>query len=103
MTTRSSTIDEVQQAIQELDLLRSHAGDDARKELDGVIDRLRDAVGELYRSTADDADAVEHLLDRSSEDVRREVGRRAIRAQRSVEALTELSGELRRCRAYLST
>jgi hypothetical protein len=56
-----------------------------------MLERVHAVAGDLERT-----------LDEAAEDVRREIARRAVRAQRSPEALSEISAEVRRRRTQLN-
>lgn len=93
--------DDIEQACAEIDKARQDAAAPIRRTLDSTLARLREVSADL-RQRADDQtaewqDALEHATDTAS----REMGRRAIRAQRTPEALTELSREIRNRRAEL--
>jgi hypothetical protein len=66
------------------------------------MDRLKQGTSGL-RSRAEDQTAQwEDTLERASEDALRELGRLAVRAQRTPEALTELSAEIRKRKAQFA-
>jgi hypothetical protein len=96
-----TSIDHLQEAMHELDQARTSAQgelretiDDARKRIGEAIDDLRDRAGEMR-----DWD---RALERASEHLRTEFGVRAVRAQRTPEALTEMSTAIRKRRAELA-
>ena len=63
-----------------------------RHTVDTAIERLRKASSEMRTRAGDEAADFEDRLEHASEEVRRDLGRRAIAAQQSPEALTELAG-----------
>jgi hypothetical protein len=65
------------------------------------IERLRKAATELRSRAEDEASDWEGALEHASEEMRRELGRLAVRAQRTPEALTEMSTEIRRRKTQL--
>jgi hypothetical protein len=91
-----SSVDYVQQALEDLDKARGRAGDELRHTLDNTVERLRKAAAELRSRAEGEATDWEHALERASEEMRRELGRLAVRAQGTPEALTELSTEIRK-------
>ena len=98
---RKSAMEHLQQASAEIDKARQEAAADVRRSLDSALEQMRDVSGELRQraeeQTAEWQDAREHASDKA----RRQMGRRAIRAQRTPEALKELSDEIRKQKAKL--
>ena len=76
--------------------------DTAMERLRGIATDLRERAGDLRGRAGDEVRDFEESLDRASDQLRVELGLRAIRAQDSVEALTELSAEIRRRKAQLT-
>jgi hypothetical protein len=74
-----------------------------RTNIDAAVDRIHGVSNQLSSRAQDEArewqDRVEHL----SEEAWRELGRMAIRAQSSPEALTELAAEIRDRKRELSS
>jgi hypothetical protein len=99
--TEKSSLDYLQKAVDDLDKARSRATDELRETIDGVIERLRKAASDLRTRAEDETSQWQETLDDASEDARRELGRRAVRAQRTPEALAELSSEIRKRKAQL--
>jgi uncharacterized protein YicC (UPF0701 family) len=99
-STRS--IDHLQDAIRDLDKARERAGAELRESLDAGIERLRDVMGDLRERAEHQASEFERMFDETTEDGRRELGRRAIMAQRSDAALKEMSATVRKRRSELS-
>lgn len=62
---------------------------------------MREVRGELRERAEDQTAEWQNALEQAPEKVRREMGRRAIRAQRTPEALEELSAEIRKLKADL--
>jgi hypothetical protein len=100
---RPSSLEYVQKALVDLDKARGRASDELRESIDSAIERLRHAASDLLRSRPEDETSQwEGSLERASEEVRRELGRRAVRAQRTPDALTQLSTEIRKRRSQIS-
>jgi uncharacterized protein YicC (UPF0701 family) len=97
-----SSLDYIQKALDDLDKARGRASDELRESIDSAIERLRHAASDLRSRAEDETSQWQQSLDRASEDVRRELGRRAVRAQRTPDALTELSTEIRKRRSQVS-
>jgi uncharacterized protein YicC (UPF0701 family) len=98
----TSSLEYVERALEDLDHARQQATREVRADIDGAADRLRQAVGDLRDGVQEQLSAFEQTLDRAGDDMRRELARRAIRAQRTPEALTELAREVRKRKAELA-
>jgi hypothetical protein len=96
-----SSLDYVQKALEDLDKARGRASDELRTTLDGAIERLRKATKDMRSRAGTEAADFEDVISRASEDVRRDLGRRAVQAQQSPEALKELSSAIRKRKAEL--
>lgn len=99
---QKSTLDYLQRALDDLDKARAHARTDVRTNIDAAVGRIRDAADDLRSRAGVEAREFENRLEGVSEDARRELGRMAIQAQRSPDALKELSSEIRRRKRALS-
>ena len=102
-----SSLDYLQLALNDLDKARAQAQEEARVSIDEAVDRIREAAQELRGKAAEpardfDEPDDEERLEQMSEDARRELGKLAIRAQKSPEALAELSAEIRQRKAALT-
>jgi methyl-accepting chemotaxis protein len=104
-----TSLDHLQEAMADLEKARQAATGEIRASIDTAIERmrgiatdLRERAGDLGSRAGDDTREFEESLDRASEQLRVELGLRAIRAQDSVEALTKLSAEIRRRKAQLT-
>jgi acetyl-CoA carboxylase alpha subunit len=97
-----STLDYLQRALDDLDHARGHAQQDARASIDNAVDRIRDAVKDIGSRAQDEAHEWQDRLEHVSAEARLELGRAAIRAQGTPEALTELAAEVRRRKQALS-
>jgi hypothetical protein len=95
------TLDYLQRALEDLDQARGHAQKDVRAGIDDAVERIRAAVADVRTRLHDETDDLQTRLDHASEEARVELGRAVIRAQRTPEALTELSREIRRVRETL--
>ena len=99
---KKSSLDHLQHALDDLGRAREQAQHEARASIDSAMDRIRDARRDLATRARDEADDLQSRLDRASEEVRRELGRTAMRAQRSPEALTAMQAEIRARKRKLS-
>lgn len=93
----------LQDALEELTKARERAGGDIRSGIDSAIDRTRDALKEAGSEAQGQISEWRGTLDRTTDDVRRELGILAVRAQRSPEALRAMSAEMRKRKAEIST
>lgn len=92
----------VQEALGDIDQARLSAQGEARAQLDHTTDRLHKLAGDMRTRAEDELHDLESSMDRAGEALRVEIGMRAIHAQTSVEALTKLSGELRKRKVELT-
>ena len=97
--------DDVQRAIDDLRKAGEKATGDVRSGIDSAVSRLRnvsdEAGGRVREATSgassraqDQISSWRGTLDSATEDVRRELGRLAVRAQSSLESLEELAKEV---------
>jgi ElaB/YqjD/DUF883 family membrane-anchored ribosome-binding protein len=100
-----SASDYLEDAIKDLDRARHDVADDMRSMIDSVIDRSREVLDQMRSDAGDRAERLkeraEHrlsewqsTLDEASEDLRHELGVRAVRAQHTEDALETLSDEI---------
>jgi signal transduction histidine kinase len=89
-------LDYLQRALEDLNRARVHAQKDAQDGIDDATERIRAAAEDLRKRLRDEADELQTRLDTASDEARIELGRVAIRAQRTPEALAELAREVRR-------
>jgi hypothetical protein len=101
-TKTVSPADHVRQAIDELDQARGGASQQVREHIDTALRRLRDATDDFAAHARDEASDFQDALESAGEDLRIELGRRAVRAQRSLSGLNEISAEIRRRKAELA-
>jgi vacuolar-type H+-ATPase subunit I/STV1 len=93
--------DQVQKAIDDLRAAGEKATGDVRSGIDSAVSRLRD-VSEVASSRAQDqVSSWRDTLDKATEDVRKELGKLAVRAQGSMESLDEIAQELEERRKSL--
>jgi vacuolar-type H+-ATPase subunit I/STV1 len=86
--------DQVQKAIEDLRSAGEKATGDVRSSIDSAVARLRDVSGDATSKAQDQISGWRDTLDKATEDVRKELGKLAVRAQSSLEALDELAKEL---------
>jgi hypothetical protein len=99
---RETAVGHLRDAIADLNQARDQAGQEARDTIDRALERLREAGSDMADRAKAQATDWQEALDRSEEDVRRELGRRAIRAQQSEAALRQMSAEIRRRKGELA-
>jgi hypothetical protein len=97
-----SSVEYLQQALQDIDHARERAGTELRDSLDSASGRVREAIADLRKRAEDQAAELERAFEDAAEETRREYGRRAIMAQRSPEALGEMSAAIRKRRTALT-
>ena len=83
-------------ALDELNKAREHASGDIRSGIDSAIDLTRDAMKEAGTEAQTQVSDWRGSLEKASDEVRRELGILAVRAQRSPEALRTMSAEIRK-------
>ena len=73
--------DNVQKAIDELRSAGEKATGDVRSSIDSAVARLRDASGDATSKATDQVSSFKDTLETATEDVRKELGKLAVRAQ----------------------
>ena len=86
--------DQVQKAIDDLRSAGEKATGDVRSSIDSAVERLRGISGDATSRVSDTVSNWRDTLDDATDDMRKELGKLAIRAQGSVEALDEIGREL---------
>jgi len=86
--------DQVQKAIDDLRTAGEKATGDVRSGIDSAVARLRDVSGGATSRAQDQVSNWRDTLDKATEDVRKELGKLAVRAQSSLEALDEIAKEV---------
>jgi hypothetical protein len=108
--TRRSTVeasegggvrDQVQKAIDDLRAAGEKATGDVRSGIDSAVSRLRDVSEGASSRAQDQVSSWRDTLDKATEDVRKELGKLAVRAQGSMESLDEIAQELEERRKSL--
>lgn len=84
----------MQKAIDDLRAAGEKATGDVRSRIDDAIAQLRDVSGDATGKAQDQISGWRDTLDKATEDVRKELGKLAVRAQSSTEALDEIGKEL---------
>jgi polyhydroxyalkanoate synthesis regulator phasin len=90
----SGVKDQVQKAIDDLRAAGEKATGDVRSSIDSAVARLRDVSGDAGTKAQDQISGFRDTLDKATEDVRKELGKLAVRAQSSLESLDEIAKEL---------
>jgi hypothetical protein len=85
----------LQQALDDLARARGQAQEEARAGIDSAVERIRDVRKDLGTRAQNEADDLQTRLEHASEEVLREFGRAAIRAQRTPEGLGQMQAEIR--------
>ena len=86
--------DNVQKVIDDLRAAGEKATGDVRSSIDSAVARLRDASGDASGRAQDQVSTWRSALEDATEEVRRELGKLAIRAQSSLESVEELAKEI---------
>jgi uncharacterized protein YjbJ (UPF0337 family) len=86
--------DNVQQAIDDLRSAGEKATGEVRSNIDSAMQRLRDVSDQATSRATDQVGTWRETLERATDDVRKELGKLGVRAQSSLDALEEISGEL---------
>jgi len=105
-TEEQTVADYIEHAVDDLNQARQAAGEEVRSAIDSAISRSREALEDLRSDAQDRADNLrqraeerakewQQTLEDATEDARRELGIRAIHAQRSEDALDVLSHEIK--------
>ena len=100
-TTKRSA-DYLQDALEDLDKAREKAGDEVNASIDSARDRIAEAREDLSSRGHDHVKDWREQFGSAADDALRELGRWAIRSQRSSEALAELSKEIAKREAEMS-
>jgi hypothetical protein len=101
-TDGQSPVEYLQGALEELGKARERAGGEIRDGIDSAMERTRDAMKEAGSEAQTQVSDWRGSLEKASEDVRRELGIMAVRAQRSPEALRAMSAEIRKRKTELT-
>jgi polyhydroxyalkanoate synthesis regulator phasin len=86
--------DQVQKAIDDLRSAGEKATGDVRSRIDDAVSRLREVSEGAGSKAQDQVSGWRETLDGATEDVRKELGKLAVKAQSSVEALDEIGKEV---------
>jgi uncharacterized protein (UPF0147 family) len=90
----SGVRDQVQKAIDDLRAAGEKATGDVRSSIDSAVSRLKDVSGDASSKAQDQVSGWRDTLDKATDDVRKELGKLAVRAQTSLESLDEIAKEL---------
>ncbi len=102
-----SAADHLEDALDDLNRARQSAQDELRSSIDSAISRAREALDDLRSDTEERAENLrtraknqaadwQQTLEDATEDARRELGIRAVHAQRNEDALDAMSEEIKR-------
>lgn len=103
---KQTAVDYLERAVEDLNQARQEAQADVRSMIDSAVDRTREALEDLRANAEERAEKIrtraedragqwQRTLEDASEDVRRELGVRAVHAQRSKDALDVLADEIK--------
>ena len=90
------SVEHLQSAMDELTKARERAGEDIRAAIDSAIERTRGAMKGAGEDAQEQVSDWQRSLERATEELRRELGIVAVRAQRSPEGLKAMSAEIRK-------
>lgn len=92
----------LREALDELGKARDRASEDVRGSIDSAIERTREAMKDAGSGAHEQVSEWRRALDKAGDDVRRELGILAVRAQSSPEALRAMSAEIRKRKAQIT-
>ncbi len=104
--SQAGAADHLEDALEDLNKARETAQEELRTSIDSAISRAREALDDLRSDTEDRAESLrervknqaadwQHALEDATEDARRELGVRAVKAQRSKDALDVMADEIK--------
>jgi len=96
------SLDHLQSAMDELTKARERAGEDIRAAIDSAIERTRGAMKGAGEDAQEQLSDWQRSLERATDELRRELGVAAVRAQSSPEGLKAMSAEIRKRKAELT-
>ncbi len=100
--TKTST-DYLQDALEDLDKAREKAGGDVSASIDSARDRIGEAREDMSSRSHDQIRDWREQFGSAADDALRELGRWTIRSQRSPDALAELSKEITKREAEITS
>jgi hypothetical protein len=103
---RETTAEYLEDALEDLNQARLNAEEELRSRIDSTISRAREALDDVRSDAQDRADRFkvraeeraaewQRTLEGATEDARRELGIRAVHAQRTRDALDAMSDEIK--------
>ena len=96
------SVEHLQSAMDELTKARARASEDIRAAIDSAIERTRGAMKGAGEDAHEQISDWQRSLERATEELRRELGVVAVRAQRSPEGLKAMSSEIRKRKTELT-
>lgn len=100
---QKATADYLQDALEDLGKARDKAGEEVGARIDSAVERIKEAREDLTEQGRDQLSEWKHDLESAAEDARRELGLFAVRAQRTPEALDDLSEEITKRKAAVGS
>ena len=101
--SKGESVEHLQSAMDELTKARERAGDDIRAAIDSAIERTRGAMKGAGEDAQEQVSDWQRSLERATDELRRELGVVAVRAQRSPEGLKAMSAEIRKRKTELTS
>ena len=110
---QQTAVDYLEKAVDDLNQAREEAPEEIRSSIDSAITRAREALDDVRSDASDRAEKLrdraqeqahewQQALEDATEDARRELGVRAVRAQRTTDALDSIADEIKGRRKELS-
>ena len=101
-TQDKAPADYLQDALRDLDKARETAGEEVSASIDSARERISEAREDMANRSQDQIKDWREQFGSAADEALRELGRWTIRAQRSPEALAELSKEITKRKAEVS-
>jgi uncharacterized protein YicC (UPF0701 family) len=111
-TEEQTVVTYLEHAVEDLNQARQQAGEEMRSAIDSALSRSREALDDLRADTKERtvrlrgraeerAGEWQHTLEDATEDMRRELGVRAVHAQRTKDALDAMAEEIKQQKKHL--
>jgi hypothetical protein len=97
-----TSLDHLQHALEDLARSREQAQQEVRTGIDAAVERIRNVHNDLDARAHDEVGELQARLEHASDQALWELGRAAIRAQRTREGLTQMQAEIRHRKRTLS-
>jgi uncharacterized protein YicC (UPF0701 family) len=111
-TEEQTVVTHLEQAVEDLNQARQQASEEVRSAIDSALSRSREALEDLrsdakertvsLRDRAEERAAEwQHTLEDATEDMRRELGVRAVHAQRTADALDVMAEQIKQQKKHI--